>query len=258
MKQTLLATLIIALAVVSGCDDMLNMDDTTPTMKDRGMVYILPGIQGVDSHYFNIRQGLRGAGLNCAIKIHPWGSQIPGIGMAINQTNTMADEEWGETIAREIAEYQEAYPGRRVYVIGHSGGGGVAVFVAESLATIPGAKPIDGVVMLEASLSSDYDVSTALTMLDDGIVNFHNPQDTALLGEGTAMFGNVDGGHGDSAGLKGLYTKSPKVFNVTVTPDMIDAFNDPHFADTTAAFATRYIAPWILEKSWPPHGVTTR
>jgi len=31
------------------------------------------------THYKTIRQGLRLAGVNCAILIHPWGSQIPGV-----------------------------------------------------------------------------------------------------------------------------------------------------------------------------------
>ena len=77
MKQTLsMITSLTALTILVGCDGPsldINRSDTAPTMMDKGIVYILPGIQGVDSHYKNIRQGLRGSGLKCAINIHPWG-----------------------------------------------------------------------------------------------------------------------------------------------------------------------------------------
>ena len=254
-ERVSLTSVVLLLAMAAGCDDLsLNGTDTTPELKARGMVYILPGIQGVDSHYTNIRNGLRGAGLQCAIMIHPWGSQIPGLGLLTNETDTVADRDWGHTIAGDIAQYQRDYPGERIYIIGQSGGGGVAVFTAEALAGM-GADPIDGLILLDASLSADYNLSTALSATKNGIVNFYNLDDTAMLETGTEMFGNVDGGHGDSAGRTGLRSSASNVFNVQVRADMISAFVDPHFADTSAAFTTRYIAPWILERSWPPHSV---
>jgi hypothetical protein len=253
IKRTILTAMTLLITLAMGCDDLsLNATDTTPELKARGMVYILPGIQGVDSHYTNIRNGLRGAGLQCAIMIHPWGSHIPGLGMLTNETDTQADRDWGHTIATDIMQYQQDYPGTRIYIIGQSGGGGVSVFTAEALAGM-GADPIDGLILLDASLSADYNLSTALSATTNGIVNFYNLDDTAMLETGTGMFGNVDGGHGDSAGRTGLASSSSKVFNVQIRHDMIAAFADPHFADTSSAFTTRYIAPWILERTWPPH-----
>ena len=38
----------------------------------------------------------------------------------------------------------------------------------------------------------------------EGIVNFYNEKDVALLGIGTTILGNVDGGRGPSAGRVGL------------------------------------------------------
>ncbi|MHC4986268.1 MAG: alpha/beta fold hydrolase [Planctomycetota bacterium] len=251
MRNTSISVLTLVLIGALGCVD-INEADTTPAMMDRGMVYILPGIQGVDCHYFNIRQGLRGAGLKCAIMIHPWGSQIPGIGMAINQTNTMADRDWGRKIAQDVAAYQRAHPDKRIYIIGQSGGGGVAVFAAEALASIPGAKPIEGLVLLDASISANCELAPALSMCNHGIVNYYNLSDVALLQTGTALFGNVDGGHGDSAGQTGFSGHFEGLYEVQVKEDMVEPLADPHFADTGVAFTTRYIAPWILEKRWPP------
>ena len=68
MKRMLASMTGLALLMgMVGCDGAamsLNGSDMTPSMMDKGIVYILPGIQGVDYHYKNIRQGLRGAGLN--------------------------------------------------------------------------------------------------------------------------------------------------------------------------------------------------
>ena len=36
----------------------------------------------------------------------------------------------------QVAEYQAAYPNMPVYLVGHSGGGGIAVFLLEALAKI--------------------------------------------------------------------------------------------------------------------------
>ncbi len=247
-----LCLLLVSAASMTGCIDQLNKDFTTSSQKDVGMVYILPGIQGVDDHYKNIRKGLIGSSINCAIKIHPWGCEIPGLNLLVNETDTRGDREWGRTIAKEIVQYQADYPGRPVYIIGQSGGCGVAVFCAEALSEIPIAKPIEGIVLLDASLAADYDLTRALCMTQQGIVNFYNPKDVALLEFGTAVMGNVDGSHGDSAGRVGFDRRYPKLFQVQILQDMVDDFADPHFADCSTAFTTQYIAPWIIDRVWPP------
>jgi len=106
IKKLLLMLLCIAPIFAVGCEDTLNAKYTTPELKQRGIIYILPGIQGVDYHYTNIREGLIGSGINCAIKIHPWGCQIPGINLIVNETDVTGDREWGGKIAQEIMLYQ--------------------------------------------------------------------------------------------------------------------------------------------------------
>lgn len=243
---------LAAATLLAGCGDTLNADFTKPEMRDKGMVYILPGIQGVDYHYLNIRKGLIGAGVPYAVKIHPWGCQIPGINLAINQTDTKDDRQWGATIAQEIADYQGQYPGRPVFIIGQSGGAGVAVFAAEAMANIEGASRLAGLVLLDGSISADYDLNLALSRCSEGIVNFYNLSDVALLEYGTGLMGNVDGGHGASAGLKGFTGSFAGLYQVQVTQDMVDDFESPHFADCSQAFTAQYIAPWVIDRGWPP------
>jgi hypothetical protein len=255
LVRAVLAALPLPLA--AGCADTLNAAYTTPKMMDQGIIYILPGIQGVDYHYKNIRTGLQGSGIQCAIKVHPWGSQIPGIRLAINETDVRDDRAWGEKIAQEIQAYQQQYPGRPVSMIGQSGGCAICVFTAESLAKA-GAPPLEGLVLLDASLSADYDLRPALGGCRKGVVNFYNLRDVALLKVGTAIFGNLDGSHGDSAGRSGFTADLPKLYQVRVTAEMVCPFEGAHFADTCAAFTSRYIAPWIIDQNWPAHVAAER
>ena len=102
-----------------------------------------------------------------------------------------------------------------------------------------------------ASLSADYDLTRALGKSTKGIVNFCNIEDVAVLGVGTTVIGNMDGGHGDSAGLAGFVGTYAKLYQVKVTPAMVSVSSASHFADTTEAFTAQYIAPWITKQSWP-------
>jgi hypothetical protein len=251
MRRFLFCLALLPLFLAAGCESTrsLNAAYTTQAMKEQGIVYILPGIQGVDGHYKTIRQGLRSAGVNCAIMIYPWGSHIPGVSLAINSVGS-AGHDWGKHLAEEIRKYRRAYPGRTVHIIGQSGGAGVAVFTLEALAR-SGAAPVAGVILLDASLSADYDLTAALGESAKGIANFCNIEDVAVLGVGTTVMGNMDGGHGDSAGLAGFVVTYPKLYQVKVTPDMVSVSSASHFADTTEAFTAQYIAPWITKQRWP-------
>lgn len=258
MQRYLLGLTACLLSLTAGCGwtwwqespQSLNASYTTPAMKSKGIIYILPGIQGMDDHYDTIRDGLRRAGVRSAIEIHLWGSQIPGVKLALNQMATDAGRDWGRKIADDICEYQRVYPGRSVHLIGQSGGSAMAVFVLEALAESD-ASSVTGVILLDASLSADYDLTVALSKSTQGIVNFRNSEDVAVLGVGTAAMGNVDGGHGDSAGRTGFEASPPKLYRVKVTPNMVDGSDASHFADTSVAFTVKYIAPWIMQRRWP-------
>ena len=253
MKTSLLLAVCVSLSLLVGCTpEMVNQKYMSPQQQAAGLIYILPGIQGPDGHYKHIRDGLAAAGVRCAMKIHPWGNSIPGLNLLVNETDVSGDRGWGRKIAEDILAYQQQYPGRPVFIVGQSGGSGVAVFTAEALADL-GAKPINGLVLLDASVSTDYDLTKALSMCRLGIVNFYYSADTALLVAGTHLFGNVDGGHGSSAGQTPFTGHWPNLYQVRIDKRMVNPFSDPHFADTTTAFATQYIAPWILHHTWPPY-----
>ena len=249
--------MIAGLAVMAGCATEkvdLNTAYTSPEQVAKGLVVILPGIEGEGAANQDIRRGLYKARVPYALGIYRWGSPMPGIGMIINQTDTARNRREATELAKRIAAYQVKNPGKPIFLIGHSGGGGVAVFTLEALAQTPGAKPIEGAFLLSASISANYDLTEALRMTRRGLVNVANPEDQ-LLNSGTAIMGNVDGGHGDSAGRTGFHRSYPNLYQKRITAASLGVSGSPHFVATNASVIARRAPAWINSQTWPPPGL---
>lgn len=253
--HALVALLTAGLLAAGGCDGQA-ADFVTEDRMERGLVVILPGIEGQSELNQNIRRGLDAGGVACALPIHSWGRPVPLVGMIVNQVDFLGNRLAGVGVANMIRNYQDSHPNRPVFIVGHSGGGGVAVFAAEAM---PEGRKVDGLILLSASISSAYDLTKALSRCRLGIVNFHNPDDFALLGLGTTALGNVDGTHGPSAGLIGFDKLSgkaaeakrlayQKLHQVKLTGLGDD---DPHASTTRVGFVSLRVAPWVLSDSWP-------
>jgi len=247
--------ILLPLAILAGCayDQEANDHFTTQERMDKGLVLILPGVEGESSFNHELRQGLAIAGVECAMPIYCWGRPIPIAGTLINQMDVWGNRAAGKDIAGFIVAYQDHHPKRPVYLIGHSGGGGVAVFAAESL---PAGRKIDGLILLSASISGGYDLTAALDHCRNGVVNFYSPEDVAVLGIGTSIAGNVDGTRGPAAGLTGFGQPSgsdaeqkrvayQRVYEVEITGGI-----NPHTAATNSAFVQHSVAPWVAAV-WP-------
>ncbi len=200
-------------AVMCGGCGRANMDPefVNHGRAEQGLVVILPGIEGESSLNRDIRRGLRDGGVPYALMIYRWGSYVPGFGMLINQMDVPGNRRSAAELAGAIVEYQKKWPGRPVFIIGHSAGGGIAVFALEALGNNPQAEPIEGALLLSASISADYDLTDALRMTRRGVANVCN-HDDHILTEGTAIFGNVDGGRGPSAGRTGFTREYPRLY----------------------------------------------
>ena len=256
-----LAMLAVA---AGGCRDG-NRRYLTADRLDRGLVIILPGIEGESRLNHEIRKGLEQSGLYCAMPIHRWGRPIPIAGPLINQVDVLGNRLAGRRVARQIVDYLNTRPGRPVYLVGHSGGGGIAVFAAESL---PTGYQVDGVVLLSASLSADYDLAKAIRHSRQGLVNFHSRADVGLLVVGTMLAGNVDGVRGPGAGAYGFKppkNADPRAYGKLYQFELgrpaekglvapLEGFLTAHASATQPEFVARYVAPWIISTAWPPPG----
>ncbi|HAU39290.1 MAG TPA: hypothetical protein DCX07_16465 [Phycisphaerales bacterium] len=244
MRKTWIPVLLACATAAGGCGAS-NAQFLTEDRKSNGLVIILPGIEGESRFNHDIRRGLVSAGLYRAMPIYSWGRPIPIAGPLINQMDIIGNRLAGIRIARMIEQYQDAYPDRPVYLVGHSGGGGVAVFAAEALKD---DRQVDGLVLLSASISSGYDLTKALAHCRNGIVNFYTKADVAFLMIGTTLAGNVDGMRGPAAGAVGFSKSFPKLYQVELADSQVEG--DAHSAATHAAFVSTHVAPW-LTANWP-------
>ncbi|MFP4141019.1 MAG: hypothetical protein ACLFVH_10440 [Phycisphaerae bacterium] len=238
LRITMLALLASAGLAAVGCGgggglDPVNSKYVTEERKVNGLVIILPGIEGISQANMNIRKGLLQAGADQAIMIYSWNR--PGV--LVNQVDFVGNRIAGAFVARVVKQYQDLYPGKPVHIIGHSGGGGVAVFAAESMGN---EGQVTGLILLSASISKNYDLTKALRNTRDGIVNFYNPRDTALLGTGTTLMGTVDGDHAPAAGLNGFDRDFPRLIERRVSGG-----GDPHYVSTKPWFVANNVAPLV-------------
>ncbi len=240
LRMCLLAALAIS---TGGCGLEGNAEFMTDERMENGLVVILPGIEGVSDLNRNIRRGFVSAGCYRALPIYSWGRPIPGIGMFLNQMDFIGNRLAGARIANMIVQYQDSHPGKPVHVVGHSGGGGVAVFVAEGM---PEGRQVDGLVLLSASIWHAYDLTKALSRCKNGIVNFYNREDTAFLAVGTTITGNVDGMRGPSAGLNGFQKDFPGLYQMEIY-----SAGDPHTTVTRPSYVSSNVAPWVMDSVWP-------
>src|SRR5262249_28474499 len=109
-----------------------------------------------------------------------------------------------QQLAERIVDYQRQYPKRPVWLIGHSGGGGVALLTA---AALPDGHRLTGLILLAAAVSPRFDLSAALAKVERGIWSFYSWIDCVLVGVGTTLAGTLDGWHTPSAGMVGFWQK---------------------------------------------------
>jgi pimeloyl-ACP methyl ester carboxylesterase len=233
----------------SGCS---LADLHTAAREARGLVLVLPGIEGPSTWNYNLARGLADGGVRTAIEIFDWGTSVPG-GMLINLTDLERNQQMAEVLRDRIVAYKRNNPGRPVHIIGHSGGGGIAVMATEKL---PDDVRVSSVILLAAALSPDYDLRPALRHTQYGIFNYYSTMDRVFLDAGTRVAGTIDRSHTSAAGSVGFRRPAAvengdralydKLHQIAWEPEMgwSGHFGD-HFGWTQPEFVRRYLAPLV-------------
>ncbi|MFP4106049.1 MAG: alpha/beta fold hydrolase [Phycisphaerae bacterium] len=250
-KTTSIAVPVLGLfLLLTGCAYHPYVDEER---LDSGLVLVLTGIEGRSWINRQIADGLDRGGVDHAIEIVDWTS-ILGPVYSLRSTQRNRDE--AEKIAKRIVNYRRAHPGKPVYLVGNSGGGGMALWVAEAL---PRGQEVDGIVLLAAAISPGYSLSEAQDHTAQGIVNFYSERDWVMLGAGTSVAGTIDGKHKSSAGRIGfddptdtMQAKAHEDLYQIAWQDDMSQFGHfgGHFTAGTSAYITRYVAPLIRAKYW--------
>ncbi len=192
-----LGLMSLVLACLVGCQPW-----ASPEEYDNGLVLVLPGVGG-GAMTTTVYDGLEAGGVDYAIEMVSWTSPW---GVLDSLQNEERNRREAQKIADRVVAYQAEFPGRPVFLVGHSGGGGIAVWTAEAL---PEDCMVDGIVLVAPALSPTYDLTGALSRSRGGLVNFHSELDWIILGAGTRAHGTIDRQYVDSAGMVGFVETDP-------------------------------------------------
>jgi len=227
---------------------------------ERGLVVVLPGIEGRSPLNRAVCSGLNAGGVNWGIDLCDWTSPW---GPWYNLRAEVRNRQEAASIALRIAEYTFAHPGNPVVVVGQSGGGAVALWVAEAM---PEGRKIDGLILIGPAISPTYMLDFALAKTSRGIINFYSEEDWVFLGVGTTVYGTMDGRHTSSAGR--VRFKVPRaggrpkcydrLFQIAWQEKMADTgHSGGHFGSVAEAFVANYVAPFVLAGRWDEQTVAS-
>jgi len=185
---------LLIFVFLGGC----HTPEPTSSQLEQGIVYMIPGIEGVNWLTHGSGKALQDSGIKSAIYWYNW--RFP-LGLLVNLFDYAGNLEQGEELAGSIVEYQEQYPGRPVDIVSYSGGGGLTLMVLEAL---PEGCMVRNVILVHPAVDPKYDLREALGHVEGKLVNFYSPWDWLLLGLGTTVFGTIDRQHTFSAGNRGF------------------------------------------------------
>ena len=172
----------------------------TAEQLDRGLVYMFPGIEGGEWVMAEARRGYRDGKVESAIVTYNW-NRPPVLGALVNLMDEKGNRKAAKKTAQEITQYQNAHPDAPIDLVGYSGGGGMAIMVAEALDP---SIQVRNIVLVQAAISPDYNLTQTLQRVNGRLVNFYSPNDWFVLGLGTRLFGTMDREFTESAGKVGF------------------------------------------------------
>jgi len=217
----------------------------------QGYVLILPGIEGRSPFNRHVARGLAAAGVPFGIEIYDWTRRRFGCpSFLYNLRSRRLHAQQAQEITTKIVTYQQRHPHRPVFLIGHSGGGGMSILTLESL---PEEVTVSGTILLGAALSPAYSLRPALQHVDRKIWSFSSMADCFFLGLFTTVCGTVDGSHSPSAGMTGFRCRDltrEEREKFEERPFRLEYFRDGnlagHFGFTATRFVRKQIAPILL------------
>ena len=254
---TLLCAMLAALAATSGCGP--SVDYMSAERVCNGLVFSLDGVGGYNWGPRWLREGLEEGGVKYGIYIFDWGHGPAGMFVA-----DLWDVEGNKKRAGELAElverYQKSYPGRPVYLIGHSGGGGMVVFALEEMKA---GVQVDDVFLLAPALDPDRNLAPALAHVRNRCYVTYSKADLGLMGLGTTIFTTMDGKHKAGAGLVGFNMPAElsegervqygKLLQAGWEGSLLKVGHfGGHMGWTSAGFAKEIIAPILLGREAGP------
>lgn len=242
-----------------------------PRRQPDGLALVLPGIEGESLWNRGIVRGLGQAGFPGAVETLDW--TRGRLHWLNNLQSVTRHTEQSTRIARRIIDYRTDYPTAPLWVLGHSGGGGMTILSLLKLKELAPDIRVTGAILLNPAMSRSFELVAALRQTDRGIWNFSAIGDMFFLGLGTTLFGTIDRYHSWSAGALGFlpsathpelgprptqqvpsgndlqeqYTTTPPLTEVPWRPRMLlSCHPGGHMGVVNPRFVRKYVAPILL------------
>ena len=242
--------ILFGLLIAAGCNHATNTREAraiapSPPPPPKPYLLHLPGIGGERSIDRMLTQGLVQGGVEAEVEIYDWTATDSGLSALYARQRHQRE---ADVVARKITARFRADPPTRIYVSGHSGGTGIALWALEKL---PPDVKVESLLMLASAMSPTYDLSLALAHVRGKAYALYSPYDP-VLGIGTRMFGTIDGIKTDAAGRVG-FTRPPgaaeprqyeKLVSIGFDPAWIPLSNiGDHVGPMMRPFAREVLAP---------------
>lgn len=239
----------VLLVTLGGC---LPPSAPTTVQQRQGLIWVFPGVEGDAWQVARACHAWRSAGVQSAIEVYDWDRPFA---LLLNLVQHERNRREARRMAGRIAEYRARHRDTPIDLVGYSGGGGMAIMVAEAL---PAQVRLRHIILAQPALSPEYDLSLALTHVDGKLVHFYNPHDWLILGAGTRLFGTMDRRKVFSSGKVGFDLERAvpdanlrtKVEQISWTREMLYL---GHLGGHTGMFAYRWnlrnVAPYLLPES---------
>lgn len=230
--------LVLATGLLCAADSMpVDGPSSLPATESAGLLLVLPGVGNtrfhLDGFVTRARQQLPGF----TVVVRPWGVPL----MTLH--NLRAHErnlEVARDIADEIASWRRDHPAAPIYLVGYSGGGGMAVLAVAALAA---DISIDRLVLVAPAISPDYPVADVLLpKVDEFVVNYASERDLQV-GWGTRTFGTIDRVVSDSAGAVGFTADHERLVQWHWSPN---ARASGHWGNHVAYLGRRWQQAYLL------------
>ena len=170
-----------------------------------GRLLILPGVGNTRFHLAAFVAATEAQLPRFAVEVRTWGEPFMTIRNLRAYERNVAT---AASIAAEIADWRRAHQGTPFYLVGYSGGGGMATLVT---AALPADVSIDRLVLIAPAIAPDYPIVTAVVPhVREFVVNYASERDLQV-GWGTRTFGTIDRKNTVSAGAIGFAAQDERL-----------------------------------------------
>jgi pimeloyl-ACP methyl ester carboxylesterase len=204
------AALLTALAATAVADSAVVRWDCPPPAAvapapERGRLLILPGVGNTRFHLAGFVAAVERQLPGFDVEVRTWGVPFLTIhNLRAHERNVAT----ARGIAAEIAAWRRQHPREPFYLVGYSGGGGMATLVT---AALPDDVAIERLVLVAPAISPDYPLGAdVLPHVGEFVVNYWSERDLQV-GWGTRTFGTIDRKQTDSAGAIGFAARDPRL-----------------------------------------------